>query len=475
MSAERLLTLDLQSLRLITKRSNSSATKALFTHVEVKPTEESCRKCLNIMDHAELSKQVTSISFHTSLNPAASSREEDEDEEGDDVLIRVKGSRQHIKPFYKALSNVSKFEKLQHVSINFAERCASGEDWYNDADEDITVRSRVLRALYGDAKLPEKLHSLSIRNLQDLLPDFIADSVGWVRLLGKLDCLGLWITNEGDDAAPERNLEFKQLHQFYRTDLKAKILAPVRQRLKELKLYANEIYWGHYPMLDLRDPEMQFPKLETMALNKLAFVFDWQVDWILSHAATLKTLVLDDCPIILAGNAFQDMSRPSEAPPNGIITADNISWINATRWHHIFDKFKNGLPHLRHFAIRTTNIAWLDHVAEPIVDSFEDMTSLENELQVSRYRLFDAGIGPDQIIDIQHPDLYAEDVGIQYPQDTSEGKLAFFNHAWWEEDFHGFSEEQKAKIGEGAKFPDCWKQDSEALRELVEVVDGRRR
>lgn len=438
------------------------------------------------MKDRRLSTQVVSIAFHTSLAPDAS-HGDDDDEEAAFIHPWSKRAFSHSfppqdsafripKPFYKALRSVSKLENLQHVFINFSERCASGDDWLSEAPEDITVRSGVLRALYEKAELPEKLHSLSIRNLQDLLPDFIAESDGWGKLLGKLDSLGLWITNERDEAAPETNLEYKQLHQFYRTDLKAKILAPVREQLKELKLYANEIYWGHYPMLDLRDPEMHFPKLETLALNKLALVFDWQVDWILSHAATIKTLVLDDCPIILAGNAFHEMSRPFEAPPNGLATPDNISWINSTRWHHIFDKFKTGLPHLRHFAIRTTSPSWHPNQLTATIDSFKDIHLLENELQVSRYRLFDAGIGPSQIIDIQHPELYVEDVGLQYPmQDPKERKLAFFNHAWWEEEVHGFSEEQKGLLGEGARFPDCWAKDAEALRELMEVVDGRRR
>ncbi|KAF2171633.1 hypothetical protein M409DRAFT_17869 [Zasmidium cellare ATCC 36951] len=457
----------MQSLRLTTKRISSSATKALFKHVEVKPTEESCRKCLNLMEDRELSRQVTSIAFHTSLSPGSSYGDEDEYA----GLIRgQKGGRRHIDVFYEALSNLSKFEKLKHISINFAERCIAGGDWINEAPEDITVRSRVLRALTEDTEYPEKLHSLSIRNLQDLLPDVIAESGGWKKLLGKLDSLGLWITNEGDEAAPESNMEYKELHEFYRTELKRKILVPVREQLKELKLYSNEVYWGHYPHFDLQDPDMHFPKLETLAIGKLAFVHDWQVDWILSHGATLKGLIIDDCPILIAGREFQKMDNAYSRRANSISTDDDqVCWTNPVRWHTLFRRFKYGLPHLRHFAIRTTASHWVERPDSQDVDSFRDTFALENNLQVSRYCLFDAGIGPSQVVDISYPQKYEKD------WDTYPGaeRMAAFDHGW-EDEMDEMAEEQKKEFVDGAKFPDCWSEDWEALGELMAVVEGRK-
>ncbi|KAK4499107.1 hypothetical protein PRZ48_009619 [Zasmidium cellare] len=459
----------LKSLRLTDKKFHSSATKALFKHVEVKPTTESCQKCLALMDSPALRLHPTTITFHTSLNPAHESQA-DTEETG---LIRAKGGGyRHVQPFYDALSSVAKFEKLQHVGVYFAERCVSGEDWINEAPEDITVRSRVLRSLIEDTELPEKLHSLSIKNLQDLLPDVVFESEGWKKLLGKLDSLGIWVTNEGDEAAPERNLEYKQLHQFYATDLKTKILSPVRESLRELKLYGNEIYWGHYPHFDLKDPAMHFPKLETLALGKMAFVHDWQVEWIVRHASTLKALILDDCPIVIAGREYQQMDRPYVRRANSAPLQDyDICWTNPTRWHSLFRTFATSLPHLRHFALRSTPPSWHEQSQTQSVDSFTTPFALRNEMQVSRYRLFDMGIGPDQMVEVYHPQNYEKD------WETQPGfeKLAVFDHSWMDElEEDEVDEELRVQLVEAMKFPACWDEDEAALKELMEAVEARR-
>lgn len=50
------------------------------------------------------------------------------------------------------------------------------------------------------------------------------------------------------------------------------------------------------PGIDFRG--LHLPHLRTLALNRMTFTHDWQVDWILSHGATLQALLLDDCPLI---------------------------------------------------------------------------------------------------------------------------------------------------------------------------------
>ncbi|EME80948.1 uncharacterized protein MYCFIDRAFT_17826, partial [Pseudocercospora fijiensis CIRAD86] len=173
--------------------------------------------------------------------------------------------------------------------------------------ESMEFRDRVISHLLRSFTNPKnltKFHRLSLKNLQDALHPSIKKGPKFkTLLLSRLDSLALQIATETHEAAPELEAEMDERHEFFNTTLKKSFLAPIAADLRELKLFTTvglntHVYWGEYPQCDLRN--LHSPKLEVLALGNFAFAYEWQLDWILSHAETLHTLVLDDCPIVIA-------------------------------------------------------------------------------------------------------------------------------------------------------------------------------
>lgn len=352
--------------------------------------------------------------------------------------------------------------------MRFAERCQVGQDEEEffgppEEAEDEYVRAKVLAALVANETLPEGLKGLILRNLQScVLPDEVVEFRGWEMMLKRLSSLALWVTSKCDVFYSERDLTRWEVHRFYQAVLKRRFVLPVREHLMELKLGSNEIYWGAYPFLDLRDPEIHFPLLKTMVLRRMAFLYDWQLEWILSHAKTLESLVLDDCPIVKSGTSMKTTPHYFEVPSQNFFRHDFECFEQRypARWHD-FRRFKDRLPHLRHFAIRTWHVQYpLAMQAQHEVDSFDNTDSLKNDLQVSRYRLLWAFEEHVAYHEVQIPDRYVEDW-------DAEGFARFGLGA---DRGFGFGEQERRFMEENKEFPDCWREDGQALGELMEVV-----
>ncbi|USW56073.1 hypothetical protein Slin15195_G093920 [Septoria linicola] len=121
-------------------------------------------------------------------------------------------------------------------------------------------------------------------------------------------------TSENLEAAPwneYNDLDFEE----HRVDT---FLRPIASQLKEVKLYTIHSQWGVYPACNLED--IHFPQLEKLALGNYVFAYDWQVDWIVSHGSTLKTLVLDNCPITYCGNVGWELH---DLEPGANFTVDD--------------------------------------------------------------------------------------------------------------------------------------------------------
>lgn len=56
------------------------------------------------------------------------------------------------------------------------------------------------------------------------------------------------------------------------------------------------MWFGFRPKLDLS--QIHFPRLKSLVLGNFTFFQDSQLEWILSHGATLSELSLDDCMIL---------------------------------------------------------------------------------------------------------------------------------------------------------------------------------
>src|SRR2546423_911684 len=109
---------------------------------------------------------------------------------------------------------------------------------------------------------------------------------------------------------------------------------------------------------------MQLPELRILELGKWTISHDWQIEWIIGHAATLETLWMDDCTILV--KARTSMALTDEGYPiyykrrNGGLKSEYLHeyYTYNRRWRTFFDRFRAELPKLRDFRFGQTN--WFD-------------------------------------------------------------------------------------------------------------------
>ena len=223
-------------------------------------------------------------------------------------------------------------------------------------------------------------------------------------MLSRLTELHLKIATENEDACPENNISYNTLHSFFQEVLPNAWLKPAANQLTHLTLYCTT-YWGWAPAFDPRT--LHFPKLKYLALGNYTFAHDWQIDWITTHGSTLKTLVLDDCPILFYIWPAQSLREHTfsvshedhikfidndELDDRGI---DDSHYTYSTRWHNLFPRLETGLPALTKFVY--THGEW--------PDAFDTRDEVLSCLYRNRYIVFNGGIGPSQWEELREPQL----------------------------------------------------------------------
>jgi hypothetical protein len=310
-----------------------------------------------------------------------------------------------------ALEQVGRFPQLTHVEMVFGSPCVS-PDSFGEATEDVDFREEILIAFYAGlnhCKHPaNRVYNLSIKNLQDYTPQALIASNddqdikfkrNFEQVMSRLTHLSLQVATEDNQHAPEHTLDIPESHNFFGHELQEYWIAPIAKNLVYLKLYANEMLFGLFPACNL--PRLS--KLRTLILGNLSIGNDDQIDWILSHAATLQELVLDDAVIAIAADFFFevvdiDHRRVVYSPleyederasyqPNRDRGVACQKWRCSTRWHHLFSRMQHGLPNLKHFTMGHGN--WDDHKA------FDEAETMSNMLVDARYQYLDRGTGPD--------------------------------------------------------------------------------
>jgi hypothetical protein len=165
-------------------------------------------------------------------------------------------------------------------------------------------------------------------------------------------------------------------------------LKPTTANLQHLTIYSS-LYCGFYPKLDFRD--IHFPQLKSLALGNYGFVHDSQLRWILSHAATLSELYLDDCAIIyevsIAASERTLLSSEVFEKREGL--KDNLYASYNKRWADYFRAFKDDLPHLQHFRYGHGEGWFEGDEAAP----FERETELKNGFHEESYMVYCDGFG----------------------------------------------------------------------------------
>lgn len=323
---------DLQHFRLSSHAFARIATPHVFSQMDVLPTERSTARCHNILTTHHLKACVRRIIFHTAIEPDSWLYDWHNDYiQRDEKAAMPEG-------WYVLMSHLSRLPRLVHAGLHFSLECKGKNCVWEECPEMFDFRDSALQTFMAAVAAADGVRSLSIRNVQGG-----HDTTLFRPLLARLQSLSLQLTTEDEEAAWEHTPHIEATHDLFRTELKADWLQPVQTAsLTQLVLFSARMHWGYYPHCDLHD--IHFPALKRLALGKMAFARDSQLDWILAHGATLEHLVLDSCPIVFAASCDEEtMENLPEGQPS--------SWVARTRWHHIFDRFRSGLPALKAFGL----------------------------------------------------------------------------------------------------------------------------
>lgn len=377
-TSEQISQTNLRALRLTCKQLSHVATARLFSHVYLHPTRESAQKAQQVLEDQHMNQFVHAISVRASLNtcvrepdcPRPSWDCEDEDDpewecDGDDEEHAIDTTGELSATFKRLLERIGLFPNLNCLEIIYDHHATSpsqehlmlylGRHTLEYAFYRDTFLRKVLYALNHPDHPARKLHTLSIVNLQDAVNVEIATSQDFKTVLSRLKNLELCIVSECHADGSESDIHISERYDFYSGDLQKYWLQPLQEfgQLTRLKLYGN-IPWGYFPKCDLRG--LHFPKLTSLSLGYMTFTHDWQLDWILSHGATLRSLTLENCPIIPDAKLSHKLDKegyPIVEQLHGFsrTESDYKRWTYASRWHTYFNKIRAGLPKLKRFVV----------------------------------------------------------------------------------------------------------------------------
>lgn len=420
----------LRSLRLTNRMLSRSASKHLFGHATVHFNEESVKKLQAVRD-SSLNSLVSQITFYTS-HP-------------DDVDLGYverghPDEAEMFEGYENALTDIGVFQNVRSVELRSGTACKVDDDskYGYDPRETESFRMEVLNLLMHGINHENhpatKVRESTIVNLQDNVNVEKATSENFKAVLSQLNSLRLNITYEQDSAAEESDLECNELHQFFKEDLKKYWLLPLANNLQRLELSAN-LRWGLWPECDLRDTH--FPKLQSLILDGVSFWPNFQLEFILSHSATLEKLTLEDCCIVQASRISWAEPKLDLVPGSKLDEYGATVWNYDGTWHDYFHRIKDGLPNLKQFAFEIGS-----------------SRSASKDLPLSRYCIFDEGSVP--------PWMYLDKMQ-EYENDDGETIYGGYPDCDWE-------------VPEPPTGPDdeCHKADKEALEELLAVVRSRK-
>jgi hypothetical protein len=436
----------LKQLRLVNHEIGTLATQAFFHTTVLNPTGDSA-KILAALVHSKFRRDVKCVIINDF------NFEADEDEDPDDSPEELEVT----ESYSEALASLCKFENLQELRLRFAVECAAElDDRYDDGTKNVRVsqtieyRSAILSIICKAIEGLKKLRILSIRDLQDHMDRQILESETFRSIRSRLNGLHLQITTED----PPHVSRYTACHRGFGVDLPELWLRPVLPHLTHLTLYSYTRMWGLYPFVDFREIGT-FPCLESLSFGNWTIAHDWQIDWIISHASTLKELLFHDCPIIPAlrmaqrkENNMASLNFPDLKAEGADVWGDYFTLVTL-RWHQLFDRFRSDLSHLDHFALRCTDTSGPNDCWS--ADDFDYRYNLTNSLRNTRYYFFDS-------------DCNVSGTGCvpQWIDPGPERRAYGFYRGW-----------HHPKPSIEVKFPDCDEEDAAALSRLMEVVNKR--
>lgn len=404
----------LRNLRLTCKHVSPLASKHLFSRLTLFPTKASALKARSVLDDPCLNSLVNTICLPASLEENRDRGKSDDpprpswniDQEDDPEWETNASGEEHAidgdgelsATFKRMMGDIGLFRNLRRIELLYdyiVEGPSAYEPWANREAyprETFKYRDAFFRKLLSALNHPDhpasKVNSLSVYNLQDWVNAETSTSDDFKALLGRLEELELYVASE--EQHDEYEIRIVERHDFYSHQLRKYWLQPLQEigRLTSLKLYGS-IQWGYLPKCDLRG--LHFPKLKNLALGNMNFTHDWQLEWMVSHASSLESLALHNCPIIpeitlvweMDADGYPALPRNYPGTGRGRRVVSELNYDS--RWHNYFHSFRTQLQHLRHFAVTNKGRPQYDGRPSAAARTFTAAVSWPAEIKISRY------------------------------------------------------------------------------------------
>ncbi|KAF8896159.1 hypothetical protein BD779DRAFT_1466170 [Infundibulicybe gibba] len=384
---------DLLALRLASHKISTHATQWAFHRVVVGFDEESTGHMNHILDDPSLCNWVHHFCFDTGRD-------------GYSFYSDIEGEEADVSEELELALSASGTSAICDPSrCDFAANPES-------AGFRAEVLGLVINALDDPTHPTPNFHALSIKGLQDHNDRVITTSPAFRAVLARVRILKLLIISEATTAAPERSISLPELHAFFQ-QLPKRWLRPPAIQLSTLHLLSHTENFGFCPRLDLRGTH--FPALRVLALGNYTFTHDWQFEWIQAHGSTLRTLIMDSCPIIynMRFSAPDVEGYPSDPKMDW---GDYVTRTYEKSWAEFFHvlEFEEAFPQLREFRFGASD-AWDDSC-----EAFEQLEALVPRVYREMYMAFDRGIGPSQWIEEAEEDGAAERPNYEEDKDAFE-------------------------------------------------------
>lgn len=295
------------------------------------------------------------------------------------------------------------------------------------------------------------IDTLTMKHLQDACQIQRPDIAQFSPKSKKLHIL---VTTWSDDCS-ESEIDEQHRHALFNVKLNTIWLTPMQNQLTHLTLHCNT-FWGVYPRWQLDG--LHFPRLKSLALGKWTVAFDWQIDFITSHSQTLEELILTRCPILHALRMIHRQSENTWQVPRGGTgrgKPPTNNFFSDLRWHAVLSEFRAKLTKLKHFSMGRGPRGERDWDLRAFSGdaAFEDRYHLSPRIDSSRYAIFDFDNGPT--------------VWSEREDDVPFYKKDGWSHSSWME------RETDEAVKEKLKYPDCLKEDRDALEELLQDLRSR--
>ncbi|KAF2446101.1 hypothetical protein P171DRAFT_471720 [Karstenula rhodostoma CBS 690.94] len=373
--------------------------------------------------------------------------------------------------YLSSIQRLGEFPNVCGLTVHFDRHAAEGA-WKEDIFQGNDFQHVVLEKIIEAAK--ESTSHLAVRHLEN--PQLReGGELDMPRLLLQVaSASSLRLSVKHAEMHPGAGTTYRDgnIHHFWET-FPALFLLPASNTLTALVLY-SDIPLGWFPKLDLQG--VHLPKLASLTLGHHILHHNRQVDWIISHEATLRELIFDRCAILYQIGCtmpdwFDDDGYPrkefehipgeygysndpdDEEPEEFERTLFFKS--NHLRWSTVFSRLASSLPHLHEFRFGTSSLWDFDTTTThfragatthlPIMP-WEDEHNIKSALFEERYVIWD---------DWQNE----------------------YRPKWMEMDRHGRDEfgvgwrDEWLALAE--EYPLCEREDREALQVLVETAKSR--